>query len=167
MENRAQDYITKLQLVSHPEGGFYKEVYRTDEIINSSCLPPRYSGNRCFGTLIYYLLQNNQKSKFHILKSDEIWHHLEGCGVEIHTIDPVSGNYELILLGKELDENQRPQQIVRRGLWFAAKLTDESSFALTGCTVVPGFEFDDFELADRDDMINKFPEYIEIIKKFT
>ncbi len=166
MIEKADEYISVLKMESHPEGGYFSEIYRSPEKIDSNSLPDRYNNSRCLGTLIYYLLKQDQQSGFHRLESDEIWHHLDGCTVKIHTIDP-SGKYKLISLGKDVSSGQVPQFVIPRNTWFAAGLADLTSFALLGCTVLPGFEFDDFQLASRRELLELFPQHEIEIKRFT
>lgn len=166
MNFSAKYWIEKLNLLSHPEGGFYKETYRAKENILSDHLPKRFPGNRSFSTGIYYLLEKEKFSAFHKIKSDEMWHHYDGCALIIHTIDQ-QGTYQTLKLGKNLDQNEMPQAVVPYGVWFAAELEDKSSYALVGCTVSPGFDFSDFEMADQSELLKGYPQHQEIIKKLT
>ncbi len=166
MQEQSKYYISKLQLMPHPEGGYFKEVYRSDEIIMSENLPKRFTSNRNYSTSIYFLLDGEQKSNFHRLKSDEIWHFYEGSSIKIFVID-VLGNLSEYLLGKNLDEGGKFQLVIKRNNWFAAELKEENSYSLIGCTVSPGFNYEDFELADRNNLQKQFPQHEEIIKKFT
>ena len=166
MNSRAKQYIDKLQLISHPEGGYFREVYRSDELISKVHLPNRYDSSRVFSTSIYFLLEGKQVSKFHRLNSDEQWHFYDGSALLLYTIDD-SGRLYKSLLGNRIEDGTTFQVNIKRGTWFGAELFDKSSFALVGCTVAPGFDFDDFELGKRDDLINSFPEHHEIINKLT
>lgn len=158
--------VNKLELLPHPEGGFFKEVYRSNEIINNKELPERFSGDRNFGTSIYYLLEKKQFSTFHKLKSDETWHFYYGSPLLLHVIDE-NGNYKKIILGNDLAKNQVFQFTVLRNCWFAAEVADKNSFSLIGATVAPGFDFNDFEIGKREELILKFPEYKELIENLT
>jgi predicted cupin superfamily sugar epimerase len=166
MKARAKYYIQNLKLNPHPEGGYYNEFYRSDEKLAADNLPSRYNSERSFGTIIYYLLEENQKSRFHMLKSDEAWHHIDGCTVLIHCISE-DGEYSKIKVGKDLAEGELPQVLIPKNTWFAAELMDKSEFTLVGCTVFPGFEFDDFTLADKKNILNQFPQHKRIIDLFT
>jgi uncharacterized protein len=166
MNNKAEFYISKLQLIPHPEGGYYKEVYRSDEIIETIHLPARYKSSRKFSTSIYFLLKNDQVSNFHKLKSDEIWHFYDGCGVKIYVIEK-SGIKREILLGNKLEYGELPQVVIEKNSWFGAELLNKSSFCLVGCTVSPGFEFKDFKLGEREKLLKLFPQHEKIIKKLT
>ncbi len=166
MSPDAQKYIEKLQLIPHPEGGYYKEIYRAGEMILQEHLPKRYKSARNFSTSIYFLLEGNQVSNFHKLKSDEQWHFYDGSSIVIYVIDE-RGNLNKILLGRNIDKGESLQEVIKQNSWFAADLVDKTSFALIGCTVAPGFDFSDFELGKRDELINTFPQLRELIYKFT
>ncbi len=166
MNSKAKEYISKLQLIRHPEGGYFNEIYRSGEYYEAGCLPERYDKNRAFSTSIYFLLEGNQVSNMHRLKSDEIWHFYDGSTILIYIFDE-SGKLKLNHLGSEIKDGDSFQIIVPKGCWFGAELKDKSSFGLIGCTVAPGFEFDDFEIGNRNFLLNLFPEYSEIIKKLT
>jgi hypothetical protein len=159
-------YIDKLGLKEHPEGGYFKEIYRASEFISISNLPERYSDKRSLSTSIYFLLDGYQKSTFHKIKSDEIWHFYDGSPVRIFIINP-DGDLSEIIIGRNLDRNESFQCIVEKNCWFCAEVCDKESFALIGCTVAPGFEFQDFELGVKSDLIVKFPRYKDLIENFT
>lgn len=159
-------WIAKLNLEPHPEGGFFKETYRSNEIIPKEALPERFSGDRSFSTSIYYLLDKDTFSAFHRIKQDEIWHYYDGTSLTIHIIDQ-GGSYFLRKLGKKMDEGETPQVVVPAGCFFAAEINDKESFSLTGCTVAPGFDFDDFEMPNRKELIARFPRHEEVIIRFT
>ncbi len=160
----AVHWIEKLGLLPHPEGGFYKEVYRSKDSIESEGLPERFAEKRDISTAIYYLLQAGDFSAFHRIKSDEIWHHYEGGLLEIVVIAP-SGEFEKYLLGKE--GNALPMLIVPHNCWFAARPYGSCKYVLAGCTVAPGFDFLDFEMAEFQQLADKFPNQIELIKTLT
>ena len=166
MPPQAKKYIEKLQLKPHPEGGYYKEIYRAGDIILPEHLPKRYRSSRNFSTSIYFLLEGNQVSNFHKLKSDEQWHFYDGSSIVIYVIDE-SGYLNKILLGRNTEKGESLQTVIKHNSWFAAELSDKTSFALIGCTVAPGFDFNDFELGKRDDLINTFPQLRELIYKLT
>lgn len=158
MLEKAKMYIDKLQLQPHPEGGYYKEIYRAGEMILVENLPGSYKGNRNISTSIYFLLHQKDFSVFHKLKSDELWHFYDGSTVKISVIDK-NGKFVEIFLGKKIAEGEVFQTVIEKNCWFAAELVDKKSFALVGCTVSPGFDFQDFEMADCEKLISKFPEY--------
>lgn len=165
MMKNAQYWIDKLGLIQHPEGGYFVETYRSEEIISTQSLPERYNSKRVFGTSIYFLLTTESVSNFHRLNSDEIWHfHYGGTG-KIHFIDS-EGNYSYQLIGNELEADESFQVVIPQGSWFAAEVTKED-YILVGCTVAPGFEFEDFELADRQELSSAYPEHQTLIERFT
>jgi uncharacterized protein len=162
----AKYYIDKLGLVRHPEGGYYTEIYRSAEYYYSDSLPERYNGDRNFSTSIYFLLEGKDVSNFHRLKSDEIWHFLDGSSVKIYLLDR-NGKLSEIILGKNLDYGERLQAVIEKGNWFAAEVIDKSSYTLVSCTVAPGFDFNDFELGNREVLLKDYPQYREEILRFT
>lgn len=167
MDNKNSEYwIEKLQLQKHPEGGYYKENYRSDEIIKKESLPERFNDERNFSTAIYFLLEKNDVSMFHILKSDEIWHFYKGTSLTIYVIDK-NGKLEKIFVGDNPERGEVLQAVIKKGNWFAAKINNPDSFALIGCTVSPGFNFNDFELGERNNLLKLFPNHLDIIKMFT
>jgi len=157
--------IDELGLLPHPEGGWYKEVYRASEEIGAAGLPERFGGARSFSTSIYFLLAGDNFSAFHRIKSDELWHIYAGDGLTIHVIAP-NGDYEGINLGNRLEAGETFQAVVPAGSWFASEPND-GGYALVGCTVAPGFDFADFELAERDSLQQQFPEHRELIERLT
>jgi predicted cupin superfamily sugar epimerase len=158
--------IDHFGMIPHPEGGYYKETYRSTEEIHEECLPLRFEGERLFSTGILYLLQGLDFSAFHRIKSDEMWHFYEGTALNIYIIDP-QGNFELVTLGKNFTYGETFQAVVKAGHWFAAQPADPEGFCFVGCTVAPGFDFHDFELAGRESMIFEFPQHSAIIQKLT
>lgn len=160
-----QKIIDDLKLMPHPEGGYYSEVYRSDEYYRPELLPSRYSGKRNFSTLIYFLLSGEDISLFHRLKSDEIWHFYSGSNIILHCLN--TDGYNQIFLGNDSSNNISFQYVIKHGTWFAAEVADNNSYALVGCSVSPGFDFDDFELAERKQLIAEFPDYKNLITKFT
>lgn len=163
---QSKEWIKCLELQPHPEGGYYKEVYRADGIISQTNLPIRYSGGRAYSTAIYYLLENGDFSSLHRLNSDEQWFHIDGSALTIHSIDP-KGNYTKLHIGKNLGADELPHAIVPHGNWFGGTVDEANSFALVGCVVAPGFDFDDFELAKNERLTNLFPQHISLIEKLT
>ena len=159
------ELIQKLKLETHPEGGYFKELYRSVETINKDALPERYSGDRCFSTSIYYLLRGNQKSTLHRLKSDEIWHFYLGSQLRLYMIDS-SGIFESVVLGQNIFDGETPQFVIPKGIWFGAHpmSTDGNDFSLVGCTVAPGFDFKDFEMGNKEDLLKEFPHHKEVIE---
>ncbi|CAB1068956.1 FIG018171: hypothetical protein of Cupin superfamily [Olavius algarvensis Delta 1 endosymbiont] len=164
--HNAEYWINKLDLRSHPEGGYFKETYRSREVIAKQALPARFSGDRVFSTCIYFLLNQKEFSAFHVIQQDELWHFYEGSSLTIHIIDP-SGEYTAVKLGTRIDRGESFQAVVRAGCWFAAAVDDTEAYALVGCTVAPGFDFADFKLADRKMLVELYPAHREMIEKYT
>jgi len=167
MENIVHQWVEKLQMLPHPEGGFYKENYRSEEYIQLDCLPNRFAGSRPFSTAIYFLITAGNFSAFHRIKSDECWHFYAGDPLWVHLIDDATGTYSKIALGNELNGDAVLQAVVPAGYWFASETQPGGSFSLVGCTVAPGFDFADFELANRDALTAKSPEQESLIKRLT
>lgn len=164
--NNAEYWIKKLELEKHPEGGWFKEVYRADEIHKHEHLPERFTGERHHSTSIYFLLTSDTFSAFHRIKSDELWHFYTGSPVIVFMIDE-NGNYSEIKLGSNHEAGEVFQCVIPYGVWFGAKVNQANSFSLVGCTVAPGFHFDDFELAKRDELVKQFPQHEKIIERMT
>lgn len=159
MENNSQYWITKLGLVRHVEGGYYKQIFTSKK----KC---QEHGNRNLATCIFYLLDGNDYSAFHKINGgDEIWHFLIGSSLTIYIINEKNSKLRIIKLGNDLDKNENLQLVINEGNWFAAEVNDKSSFTLVGCTVIPGFEFKNFELGKKKSLLLKFPSYKSIIEK--
>ena len=162
----ANYFINRLQLQTHPEGGFFREIYRSGEKIASEGLPKRFGGDRNFSTAIYYLLRQGEHSLFHRIKSDECWHFYAGETLLIHIIEP-GGKYYCIKLGSNIFLGETFQYVVPAEAWFAAEPSPESEFSLCGCTVAPGFDFADFEMAEKAELLTAFPHCKEIISRLS
>jgi predicted cupin superfamily sugar epimerase len=155
----AKEIILKLELVPHPEGGYYKEMYRSNELIDT----PHGKRNVC--TSIYYLLENKDRSNFHRIKSDECWFFHQGNSLEIFVFD--NQTLKTITLGNDIMNGEIPQAIIPAHRWFASKIKNESGFALVSCIVAPGFDFKDFELAERKNLVKEFMGFESLIEAFT
>ncbi len=166
MAKNAEYWIEKLGLQPHPEGGYYRQTYRASLELAQQALPPQFSGPRAVSTAIYFLLQGDDFSAFHRLRSDELWHFYLGGSVVVHVIED-DGRYSKIYLGSDPEAGQALQAVVRAGCWFASQVLGGDSFALVGCTVAPGFEFDDFELAKRQELVRRFPQHRKLIERLT
>ena len=164
----ADQLIKSLRLTPHPEGGFFRETYRAAETIARDALPNGFGGDRVFSTSIYYLLQARQISVLHRIRSDELWHFHMGDALEVIDITP-DGALTTTVLGHDVADGNTLQSVVPAGHWFGARLARpaKDAFALVGCTVAPGFDFADFEMADRDAILNAFPQHQAIIKAMT
>lgn len=161
----AQELITRLELVPHPEGGWFRETYRSRETLPAQALPERFTGSRAFSTAIYFLLESGDMSALHRIKSDEVWHFYAGSALLIHCIFP-DGGYQALRLGADLAAGELFQAVVPAGCWFGAELAEEG-FALVGCTVSPGFDFADFEMADVEQLCGRYPQHTELIMRMT
>lgn len=162
----AQRWIEELELEPHPEGGYFRETFVSSDEIPTDHLGRNYSGPRKAYTLIYYLLKSGQVSKFHRLKSDEIWLYHAGSTLDIHVLD-TDGNYEIKKLGPALENGESFQHIIKPGNWFGASVARENSYCLVSCFVSPGFDFADFEMAFADSLLQSYPQHREIISNLT
>ncbi|MBL0103213.1 MAG: cupin domain-containing protein [Bacteroidetes bacterium] len=161
-----ESIIEKLQLKPHPEGGYYSETYRSAGEISAADLGSDFSGKRSFSTAIYFLLTPKMFSAFHRIRSDEMWHFYKGAPIALHMID-AEGRYSEKTIGNDILNGEHPQFMVPAGVWFASHTKGEENYSLAGCTVSPGFDFQDFELANRNELIKKYPMYKNIIKQLT
>ena len=162
----AEALIRSLNLIPHPaEGGYYRETYRSKEVF--SPLPERYRGERAFSTAIYYLLADGAYSKLHRLESDEVFHFYLGDPVEMLLLPEEGSAAEVVTLGPNVENGERLQQVVPRGWVQGARLKENGSYALLGCTVAPGFSFEDFSLCDADALTKRFPDLEGIIRSLS
>ena len=164
-------YVEMFNMTAHPEGGYFAETYRSAEVIPQAALPDRFQGARSFGTAIYFLLESHQFSALHRIQSDEIWHFYAGLPLEISVISP-GGELTIIRLGNRPDQGEVFQAVVQAGCWFGSKPASDSTatddnFSFVGCTVAPGFDFADFELADRTTLLAEFPQHQAVIDRLT
>jgi hypothetical protein len=159
-------WIQTLQLQPHPEGGYYRQTYRAELVLSREALPPSFTGPRPASTAIYFLLEGRNFSAFHRLRSDEVWHFYIGMPVAVHVIAP-DGQYSVLHLGSDPAAGEVLQAVVRAGCWFASEIANKKSFALVGCTVAPGFDFEDFEMAKCAELVLQYPLHREIIEKLT
>lgn len=166
MSPDAATWIQRLNLLPHPEGGYFRETYRATETIAAAHLPQRYSCDRSFATAIYFLLESHQFSALHRLRSDEMWHYYTGSPLTVYTLDP-QGQLAELHLGHDWEEGQVYQAVVPQGHWFGAAVTTPNSYALVGCTVAPGFDFADFELANQEQLVRTYPQHRTIIQRLT
>jgi predicted cupin superfamily sugar epimerase len=164
LDKDAQYWINHLGLSPHPEGGYYRATYKSDLTIVRSALPSSYQGDRSASTAIYFLLDGENFSAFHRIASDEVWHFYCGSSLVVYVIDP-EGDYSELHLGGGSDEVF--QAVVNAGCWFASRVKDAAGFALVGCTVAPGFDFADFELAVRSELVAAYPQHRKLIQELT
>jgi uncharacterized protein len=165
-ERNAGYWIEKLNLAEHPEGGRFAPAFRASEQICRAGLPNRFTGNRAIVSSIYYLLERGRFSAFHRLKSFEIWSFFEGDPLTIYILDPHGGLTEK-KLGRNVDNGESFQIAIEAGNWFAAEQRGPGDFTLVGCTVAPGFEYEDMEIAGRAELLAQYPQHSGIIEKFT
>jgi predicted cupin superfamily sugar epimerase len=162
----AQYWKDKLNLESHVEGGSFREIYRAKHVLPKEVLKPGHNGERAVSTSIYFLLEHGQFSALHRIASDELWHHYDGTALCIYEIQ-ADGKLIKHLLGKDFDNGERPQVIISAGSWFGSRVEEAGGYTLCGCTVAPGFDFADFELADKAHLIQQYPQHDSIINELT
>lgn len=150
--------IAELSLQPHPEGGYYAETFRAAGAIPASALPDAYDGSRSHSTAIYYLLTAGDVSAMHRITSDEVFHFYAGDPVRMLRLHP-DGSGDEVVIGARIDLGQRPQVVVPGGVWQGLSLVEGGRFALLGCTVAPGFDFADFELADPAALAREYPKW--------
>ncbi len=156
-------WVEHLGLIPHPEGGFYKETYRSDILIPANLLSVPRNGHRSLSTAIYFLITSGNFSAFHRILSDEMWHFYAGDPLLVHVLHPDNQQYSTCHIGLHVDKGQRPQAVIPAGSWFASETTGQ--YSLVGCTVAPGFDFNDFQLADAGELTLLFPDQIGVIKR--
>ena len=162
-ELNVESFVKHLNLVPHPEGGYYREIYKCIKTLDFDEYPDK---TRHLSTSIYYLLKSGNVSKFHQLLSDEIWYFHFGAPVNICLIDK-DGNLKTIQLSYRIDEGHAPQLIIPAGTIFGAYLDTPNSLTLIGCMVSPGFDFRDFKFIDKNYLLSHYPGHNEIIEKLT
>ncbi|APR00311.1 cupin domain-containing protein [Clostridium botulinum] len=160
----ANYFIEKLDMIAHPEGGYYKESFISAENITDSD-STTFEDKRILWTSIYFLLRNGEVSNFHRLKSDEMWYYHSGSPLTIYMITP-KGELITEQLGLDIEKGEKPQVLVPKNYIFGSAMNNKG-YALVGCMVSPGFEFRDFELFERDTLLNLYPKYKETIEKLT
>ena len=158
--------VALLQLEPHPEGGFFKETYRSEYSIPNQALQGNYEGDRSYGTGIYFLLTSDSFSAFHRIEQDELWFFHQGSPIELHIISP-DGVHTQHLIGNNIIAGHQPQLVVPEKHWFAARVVGENNYALVSCTVSPGFDFRDFVLPSREELCALFPKHESVITEFT
>lgn len=159
----AEQIIEQLGLQPHPEGGFYAETFRAQPLPFE--LPER--GTRSASTCIYFLLRERDFSALHVVASDEAWHHYFGDTLELHCFDR-AGRHRLVRLGTAFEQGERPQHVVEQGELQAARVVPgRHGFALCGCTVAPGFDFADFRMPSRAELLSQLPSHAELVTALT
>ena len=166
MPETIAEWIVKLGLQPHPEGGYYREIYRSPVVVPAAALPDRFRGPRSLATMITYLLPGDQVSRMHRLRGDEVWHFHTGTTLSLHLFGR-GEEYTRVRLGLAHHRGERLQTVVKAGCWFGATTDDPASFALVSCCVTPGFVYEDFEAGDRETMQAAWPEHRELIVRLT
>ncbi|MFH1452595.1 MAG: cupin domain-containing protein [Armatimonadota bacterium] len=159
------ELVQAYNLEPHPEGGYYKETYRSEGSIPANDLP-EHSGDRNYSTAIFFLLPEGDVSKLHRIKSDEMWHFYMGGPLTIVQIN-LEGKVEKIVLGSDIKKGQKVQYMIPAGYWFGAYPNPGSNFSFVGCTVAPGFDFLDFEQGDSTQLIKEYPDARVVIEQLT
>jgi uncharacterized protein len=162
MSPDCQRWINHLKLTKHIEGGYFSEVYQSKLLLNISQLPENFTAPRHCCTHIYFLLEKNQFSALHRIKSDELWHFYAGDPLVVYEID-INGKLTKHLLGQNPEKHQLFTN-VKAGSWFGARLHENEEYALVGCTMSPGFDYADFELADKNILTRQFPQHTALIE---
>lgn len=156
MSKIASYWIKTLNLKRHPEGGHYAEVYRS----KTTCSTP--NGTRNHATAIYFLLEKEECSAFHKIASDEMWHFYDGGPLNIYFFDH-QNELQTLVLGKNPEKGEVLIGVIPAGCWFASSPAEGSAYCLAGCTVSPGFDFEDFQLANSAELIKQFPSHTALI----
>lgn len=166
MDPVARRIVERFDLEPHPEGGYFREVYRGDLSVTHPGIPAGHERRRRTGTLIYFLLEGDSFSAIHRVRwSDEAWHLYSGGPIALHVIDP-AGQHDRRLLSSDFTVGE-PTAVVPAGHWQAATLDAGAAWAFGGCTVCPGFEFDDFEMPPAEDLIAAYPGLESLIRSLT
>lgn len=152
---KADEYIRELRMEPHVEGGYCRELFQSCQKIDG----------RPLASSIYYLLKSDQVSKFHRLKSDELWFYHDGSPLLIHQIS-AAGELKTDRLGLVVDQGERPQIRIPGEVIFGAEVAEKDSFCLVSCVVAPGFDYRDFELFGRDLLLELFPQHRKVVDRF-
>lgn len=159
-------FVEHLKLLPHPEGGYYRENYRSEVCLSAKALPKDFGGSRNASTAIYFLIEKGNFSALHKIKSDETWHFYAGDALEVIELHE-NGEISNTLVGNKVSEGEVFQYTVKANTWFGSRVKAGGLFSLVGCTVAPGFDFADFEMGDRDLLLNKFPQHRGLIAEMT
>ncbi len=155
-QERIKELIEKLALLPHPEGGYYKETYRSMETMD---------GEQSLMTSILFLLTSENSSNFHRIQSDEHWYFHEGSPLTVHVIGEIG--HEQKQLGLDLSAGQSPYHLVKKQEIFGSEVQEPNSYSLVSCAVAPGFMFRDFKLFSRQELLDQYPQHEEIICRLT
>jgi predicted cupin superfamily sugar epimerase len=166
MQDAVRKIIERFELAQHPEGGYFREIYRSDLALDHPHIDPEKGARRRVCTQIYFLLADGDFSAFHRVRgSDEIWHLYAGGPLELHTIDSERRYAKHVLTGDLV--TGEPTLVVPAGCWQATRLAAHSAWAFCGCTVAPGFDFADFEMPSRSSLVASFPAHERIVGELT
>jgi predicted cupin superfamily sugar epimerase len=164
----AERWIARLGLAPHPEGGWFRETYRAAEVIDRDALPARFGGARSVSTAVYFLITRDAFSALHRIRSDELWHFYAGDPVTVTLLDAAGrGSLTTVRLSRDPAHDALPQVVIPAGAWFGAEVAAPGTFALVGCTVAPGFDFADFELGRRAELVARYPAHRAAIERLT
>ena len=168
MHHTAAYWLDRLALTAHPEGGYFTETYCSPDVIGQAGLPPRYSSDRLGAKAIYFLLDDAQAqvSRFHRVKCEEAWCYHAGESLTLFVIHR-DGALERLPLGLNLDAGERPHIVIPHDVWFGAKVNKKNAFTLATCITAPGFEYEDFELAERSALLQAYPQHRDVIEMLT
>ncbi len=166
MEMEIFRLVAELGLQPHPEGGYFRETYRSNLTLPAPWEEEHPASQRSLSTAILFLITAGNFSAFHRIRSDECWHFYTGQSLLVHQISP-DGIYTRVELGNRVPEHRVFQHVVPAGYWFASEVAANSGYALVGCTVSPGFDFRDFELAEREKLIQQYPDQSMLIERLT
>ncbi|RNF11620.1 cupin [Trypanosoma rangeli] len=158
MNKNIQYWVDYLRLQPHPEGGFFAEVLRSNEVMKTN------RGDRSYYTSIYFLLTHENPSRFHRIKSDEVWYYHAGAPLTVHILHP-SGTHEIINVGPNVEKGEVLQAVVPKGVIFGSSVEVPGAFAVVGCMCSPGFDYADFELFTKDHLTSLYPQQKEIIDR--
>lgn len=156
--------IEHYELQPHPEGGYYKELYKAEGLIPQRALSNSFQGDRSYSTGIFYLLPKGSKSSFHKIPSDEMWHFYLGGPLNIVEITE-EGDIKETRLGQEISNGCVLNYVVPGNTWFGAYPAEGTEYALVGCTVAPGFDFADFEMGEENKLVSEFPKAQDMVEK--
>lgn len=166
VDSATEKIVKQLSLQPHPEGGWYRETYRSEESIPQDSLPERYSASRSISTCIYYLLDATTFSTMHLVQSDEIYHFYSGSPLELLLLLP-DGTSRIEIIGNDIAAGHHPQFVIHRGWWQGSRVRPGGEYALIGATVAPGFDFADFAVGSRDELTTRWPDAADMIAELT
>lgn len=156
-----EELISRLALLPHPEGGHFRETYRSRERVTRAS----DDATRSAATAIYYLLRGGERSTWHRIRSDEMWHFYDGAPLHVYVLQPQAGLTLLRLGNPSAHPDAQFQALVPAGVWFAAQCAAPDGHSLVGCTVAPGFEFEEFEIARAELLLEQWPGHEELIRR--